>query len=125
MDFAQRSVSAINEFAHLLQLPAATPSDDGSFSFHFERAGMMTLTASGDGSRIILSLTENQSGPNTAEDLQSHFARAQFDAVTRLPITAGMAANGARILAANIPETRFDLQTLETCLDRLIDMMAV
>ncbi len=124
MEFAQRSVSVIGDFAHQLQLPAATLSEDGTFSFHFERAGTLTFAASADGSRVILSLTAAHNTPHTAEDLCAHFAQAQFDTITRLPVSAGLSAKGSRILAANIPEDRFDVQTIETCLDRLIDMMA-
>jgi transcriptional/translational regulatory protein YebC/TACO1 len=124
MEFSQRSAAVINTFAHQLQLPDAQPSEDGSVSFQFERAGTMTLAASANGKRVILSLTAAGTSPQTADDLRGHLERARFDDVTRLPISAGLTTTGARVLAANIPEDRFDLQTLEASIDRLIEIMS-
>ena len=123
MEFSQRFAEVINAFAHQLQLPGAQPSKDGSVSFEFERAGTMTLAASANGKRVILSLTAEVT-LQTVDDLRVHLERARFDDVTRLPISAGLTTNGARVLAANIPDDRFDLQTLEGSLDRLIEIMS-
>lgn len=117
--FSPKSVQAIDDFVENLRMDHVAPSEDGSYSFAFERAGLLSFAPSADGKRAIMSLRARTSDRLTADDLTLFLRVAQRDPVTQTPITAGM-VSGDFVLAANIPDDRFDLQQIELCLDRLI-----
>ena len=120
--FSGRALKTIEDFTANIEMQGISPASDGSFTFAFEHAGIMSLTPSTDGKRAILSLKQMPQRQQLAEDLKAFFKLAQFDPITQKPITTGMASDGGLILAASIDENDFNLPTVETCLDRLIEL---
>lgn len=123
MRFSPKSMQAIEDFVDNLRMGQVTPAADGSYSFAFERAGLLSFVPSADGKRAVMSLKANTPSRVTSDDLIQFLRIAQRDPVTQNPISAGM-VGGAFVLAANIPNETFDLQQIELCLDRLIALHA-
>lgn len=123
MQFSSKSVQAIDDFVDNLGMQPMTAAADGSYSFAFERAGVLSFAPSADGKRAIMSLKAETPKRLAGDDLIGFLRIAQRDPVTQTPISAGM-AGGAFVLAANIPDENFDLQQIELCLDRLIALHA-
>ncbi len=123
--FSQRALKTIDDFVSNIGMQEIAPANDGSFTFAFEHAGVMSLTPSMDGKRAILSLKKMPIRQPLTEDIKAFLKLAQFDPITRKPITAGMAANGGLVLAISIDENSFDLPTIEACLDRLIELYRI
>ncbi|WP_341367309.1 CesT family type III secretion system chaperone [Yoonia sp. BS5-3] len=121
--FSPKSVQAINDFVGNLGMSPVGPAEDGSYNFAFERAGILGFAPSADGKRAIMSLKAARADRPTADDMARFLSLAQRDPMTQLPITAGM-VGGAFVLAANIPSNAFDLQKIEHCLDRLIQLQS-
>lgn len=117
--FSPRATQAIRDFVANLRMEDVSPAPDGSYSFAFERAGLLCFSPSADGRRAIMSLKSHSNDPATADRMRQFLSLAQHDPMTQMPITAGM-VGGAFVLAANIPDRDFDLQKIELCLDRLI-----
>lgn len=117
--FSPRATQAIHDFVTNLRMEDVTPFSDGSYSFSFERAGVLSFSPSADGKRAIMLLRSHDQNTKTANDMRQFLSLAQNDPVTQTPITAGM-VGGAFVLAANLPDSDFDLQKIELCLDRLI-----
>ncbi len=112
---------AIREFSANMQLEPVSPSDDGSYFFLFENAGLLSFSPSADGRRIIMALKSHDQSPKTADDMKQFLSLARYDPMTQVPISAGM-VGGAFVLAANVPDSEFNLQRIELCLDRLISL---
>ncbi|MEL6841449.1 MAG: hypothetical protein AAFP85_19370 [Pseudomonadota bacterium] len=121
--FSPKSTQAIHDFVDNLRMESVMPAADGSYSFAFERAGLLSFAPSADGKRAIMSLRAPTQNRLTADDLVQFLCMAQHDPVTQAPISAGM-VGGDFVLAANIPNDSFDLQRIELCLDRLIALHA-
>ena len=117
--FSPRATQAIRDFVANLSMDDVTPASDGSYSFSFDRAGLLSFSPSADGKRAIMSLKSHEQSSKTAGDMRQFLSLAQHDPMTQTPISAGIAGN-AFVLAANIPDSDFDLQKIELCLDRMI-----
>ncbi|MEM8837313.1 MAG: CesT family type III secretion system chaperone, partial [Pseudomonadota bacterium] len=120
--FSQRAEGVIADFGASIDMPGLPRSPDGSYTIAFQRAGVMSLTPSQDGKRTIVSLTRKPAHPPLAEDLKRLFDVAQLDPVTRFPVSAGLSADNAFILAMSVDDADFTLQSLEAAIDRLIQL---
>jgi type III secretion system chaperone SycN len=122
MAFTPQITQAIEGFAANLGVPAR-PARDGSYSFRFERSGTLTLTASEDGARALLSLA---TAPlRVSEDLEWRIlSLAGPDVTTGRFLSAGLARDGSAMFAVGVDEEEMSLPALETCLQQLMQAAA-
>ncbi|MBC8129910.1 MAG: hypothetical protein H7Y08_06270 [Rhizobiaceae bacterium] len=118
MAFSDRASQTIGLFAGSLGL-SATPAADGSFSFAFERSGLLTLTASEDGERCLASLAKRP--VRLDERVERRVIElAGPDPSTRRFLSAGLDRGGSVVVAVSIDDDELDLPILEACLQQLI-----
>ena len=99
------------------------PSHDGSYSFSFESAGLLSFTATSNGAKVVMSLRSHEKVYADVNELRSFLNLAEWHPSSSIPISAGL-VNESYVLAATIPDSTFDLQLIETCLDHLINLHA-
>lgn len=119
--FAHGPRLVVEAFAASLGLPAS-PARDGSYSFIFAHAGLVTLTAATDG-RTLISLAQQPARPGRETEARV-LAAARRDPTSGRFLHAGLAADGSVVFAMALEPTEFDLQTLDTCLQQLIAVQA-
>ena len=126
--FDERSRQTVYDFAGAMNL-LARENADGTYSFSFSQAGELSLLASGDDrpgneGPIMVSLSRAQPRPNPKLAL-ALFRRAGIQPLTNIAVHAGMARDESLILTMAIPRDKFDLTTLETGLDQMIELFSV
>ena len=122
--FDERSLRTVYDFAGAMNI-LARENEDGSFAFEFSRSGELSLFASGEDrpgqeGPIMVSLARAQPRPNPALAM-ALLAEAGIDPVANMPTHAGESGDGSLVLTLSIPRDRFDLSTLETGVDHLIE----
>jgi hypothetical protein len=118
MAFSSQALQAIHGFAANLGLPAQ-PALDGSYSFVFERSGMLTLTSSTDGERVLLSLFMQPS--RLDEDVERRLLDlAGPDITTNRFLSVGLTRDGGALFAVGIDDAEMGLPVLDTCLQQLM-----
>ena len=125
--FDDRSRQTVYDFAGAMNL-LAQENSDGTYSFTFSQAGELSLLASGDDrpgneGPIMVSLARAQPRPNPTLAM-ALFRRAGIQPLTNISIHAGVARDESLILTMAIPRDKFDLTTLESGFDRLIELFA-
>lgn len=120
--FSRITLQSIEDFAAAMQINQIVMADDGSVTFNFERAGVMSFFPAQDGRRTLISLKRRPDHPLHTEDLEQFLQLARWDPYLKSPINAGMTADGGLILIASLDNNNFDLQAVENWLDRLITL---
>lgn len=119
VSFSNASLHAIETFAARTGV-AAVAAQDGSYSFAFERSGILSFIPSEDGRRLILCMIRKPPYPDPARELRA-LALAGDDRQTGLTLLAGATAEGALALSFVLHDDEIDVPTVLACIDRLID----
>jgi hypothetical protein len=117
LQFSPQALTTVEGFCESLELPAF-PARDGSYSFVFQRSGMLTITPARDG-RAIVSLArrpERADGPM----LKRFFLAAGIDPTTNLALHAGLSKDGSLIYSVDFAVDDFTVPALHACLRNLI-----
>ena len=88
-----------------------------------ERSGTLSLVASEDGRRVIVSLARVPFRSNVVTE-RRFLDLAGLDATTGMLIHAGMAPDGSLVLAMDIDDDKIDLQSIDRSLRRLLELHA-
>lgn len=118
MAFPERARLAIESFAANVGLDAA-PAGDGSYSFVFERSGVLTFTPASEGERTLLSLSVSgyRSGPRADAALLD---LAGPEVSTGRFLSVGLTRDGDVVLAVALDNADIGLPAIEECLQQLI-----
>ncbi|MGI6244209.1 MAG: hypothetical protein ACOYJQ_00375 [Pseudochelatococcus sp.] len=114
------ALHAINDFAARAGI-SATPAQDGTFVFRFERSGDLTFMPALDGKRLIVSLLRTPAYEDPARELKALRA-AGADLATGLFLHAALTTHGAIVFSFALEENEIDPPRIERCVDRLIDV---
>lgn len=117
--FSDRARIVIENFAENLGCPAR-PAPDQSYGFVFSRSGTLSLAPSQDAKRITVSLARTPNRSDTAIQLKL-FGVAGLQAGNTL-VHAGIASDNSLVLAIDLDEDRFDMQSLDGTVSRLIEL---
>lgn len=121
IELSDRAADVVLQFAGNMGLHQIQPARDGSVSFAIEDVGILSFTPAQDGNRALISLQRTQPFLQN-EDLKRFLALAHYDYFLGAPVSAGMARDGALVLAASLDDAALVLSTAEQCVDRLIDL---
>jgi hypothetical protein len=118
MAFPERARLAIESFAGNVGL-VAVPATDGSYSFAFERSGVLTFTPASDGERTLLSLfaPDHRPGPQADATL---IGLAGPEISTGRFLSVGLSRDGGIVLAVSLDNADIDLPAIEECLQQLL-----
>jgi hypothetical protein len=116
--FSASALQVIERFAGNMGLPAI-PAPDGSFGFVIERAGTLSLVASEVGTRVIVGLDRVPYRSDISME-RRFLDLAGFDPTTANFVHAGMAGDGSMVLAIDFDDERFDMQSLDFAVGRLM-----
>ena len=114
---AGESLRSAGDFAAQMGLPLR-PARDGSVSFVFAQAGILTLTAGEDGRELHVSLLRRPSRCD-ADLLRAAMSGAGLDAATGRLIQVGLAADEALIFSVRLAPGDVSVQAVEGCLELL------
>jgi hypothetical protein len=118
--FSTMARIVVEKFAENLGLSAQV-APDHSYGFVLARSGTLSLVPSEDGKRIIVSLARVPNRSDIAMQLRFFdLAGLHFGASTC--IHAGIAPDETMVLATDVDEERFDMQSLDETLSRLIEL---
>jgi hypothetical protein len=118
--FSSTAERVVEDFAAGLGLPAIR-APDGTYGFIFERSGTLSLVASEDGRRVIVSVARVPFWSNVVTE-RCFLDVAGLDATTGALVHAGMAPDGSLVLAMDIDDDKFDLQSIDRSLRRLFEL---
>jgi hypothetical protein len=118
--FSTMARRVIESFAANIGLQA-NAAPDHSYGFEFARSGKLSIMPSEDGKRIIISLARAPVRPDISMQMRL-LTFAGLDSASGAMIHAGIALNGMFVLAIDIEEERFDSQTLNDCLLKLMKL---
>ncbi|KZM47365.1 CesT family type III secretion system chaperone [Labrenzia sp. OB1] len=119
--FSNQTFSIITQFAKIMEIDRITPASDGSVTFELEHAGTLCLTASTDGSRVLVSLSRPPESLQTGV-LARFLGLSHFDFHLGVSFNAGMNAGGGLMLVADIATSELSPQIIDQCLTRLISL---
>lgn len=119
-EFSPMARITVEKFAENLGLSAQVAADH-SYGFVLANSGTLSVTPSDDGKRVIISLAR---APNRSDvALQLRFlGLAGLHSGTGTLIHAGIAPDETMVLATDLDEDRFDMQSLDETLSRLIEL---
>ena len=103
----------------MLGLPVQAAVDN-SFGFAFERSGLLTMTPSDDGERLIVSLAREQSRYDVDFEMRV-LESAGFDPSTQSFLHTGLSNEGSVVVAVEIDENSADLPAIDSAVRRLIE----
>jgi type III secretion system chaperone SycN len=115
--FSPQARNTIEGFSESLGLPAQA-ARDGSFSFQFQRSGILTITPAKDG-RAIVSL-ERRPERLDADVLKRFLLAAEIDPTTSRALHAGLSQDGSLIYALDCNGEELTVPDLHACLSSLI-----
>jgi type III secretion system chaperone SycN len=118
--FSTMARQVIESFAANMGV-AARPAADHSYGFEFARSGRLSLAASEDGERIMVCLARVPHRGDASMQRRL-FNLAGFDQLSSVMVHAGMALDGTFVLALNLEQERFDLQSLDQALSTLSEL---
>lgn len=107
----------VRDFATTMGL-SAREAADGTYSFRFERGDVLTFTAGGDGTRVLISLAFQPSRADEGTEAEA-MAAARIDPTTDRLIHAGRASDGTLVLAIAAPTDQLDLPVVDAALQEL------
>lgn len=107
----------IESFAANMGVTAKAAADH-SYGFEFARSGRLSVIPSEDGERIIVCLARVPHRADTSMQRRL-FDLAGFNQANSVMVHAGMAPDGTFVLALNLEEERFDMQSLGQALSTL------
>jgi type III secretion system chaperone SycN len=115
--FSTMARQVIESFAANMGVTARAAADH-SYGFEFARSGRLSVVPSEDGDRIIVCLAR---APHRADaSMQRRLLRlAGFARASNVMVHAGMAPDGTFVLALNLEEDRFDMQSLDQAFSML------
>src|SRR5262245_40109617 len=116
--FSPQARTTIEGFSESLGLPALT-ARDGSYSFQFQRSGVLTITPARDG-RTIVSL-ERRPERLDGDALKRFFLAADIDPTSNRALHAGLSNDGSLIYAVDFDRDDFTVPALHACLSSLIE----
>jgi type III secretion system chaperone SycN len=118
--FSTMARQVIESFAANMGVTARAAADH-SYGFEFARSGRLSVVPSEDGDRIIVCLARV---PHRADASMQRrlFQLAGLDRASSVLVHAGMAPDGAFVLALNLEEERFDMQSLDQALSTLSEL---
>jgi len=119
-EFSTMARIVVERFAENLGITARM-APDHSYGFVLDRSGTLSLTPSDDGKRIIVSLARLPNRSDIALQLQ-FLGLAGVQSGTGTLVHAGIAPDETMVLATNLDEDRFDVQSLDQTLARLIEL---
>jgi Tir chaperone protein (CesT) family len=119
MGSSSRIDAAITAFVANLGVKTRAASD-GSYSFRLSRSGVLSLTPSEVGDRLLISLSWSERGPES-ETLWSLLNRAGFDATTNRFMHSARADDGRMVLGLEFSEAELDAPTIDLAARRLIE----
>lgn|ERR1700733_1185212 len=118
--FSTRARIAIERFAEILGC-AANAAPDQSYGFVFARSGTLSVLPTEDGERIIVALARAPNRSDIALQLR-FFALAGLQSDSKTFVHAGMAPDETMVLAVDLNEDGFDVQSLDNAVSRLIEL---
>ncbi len=118
MAFPERARLAIESFAENVGLDAA-PAGDGSYSFAFERSGVLTFTPASDGERTLLSLSAPGYRPGPQADAALIGLAGPEMSAGRF-LSVGLTRDGGVLLAVALDNADIGLPAIEECLRQLM-----
>jgi type III secretion system chaperone SycN len=118
MQFSPQARTTVEGFSESLGLPALA-ARDGSYSFEFQRSGILTITPAKDG-RTIVSL-ERRPERLDADVLKRFLIAADIDPTTNRALHAGLSNDGNLIYAVDFNGDDFTVPALHACLSSLIE----
>lgn len=118
VSFSNASLHAIRSFAERAGI-VAIPARDGTFSFAFERSGMLSFVPSEDGEQLLIFMMRTPSYPDPEREIKM-LQLAGDDRFTGRPLHAGLTPEGAIVLSFVLDNSNVDVPTILTCVDRLI-----
>jgi hypothetical protein len=120
MGFSPRVLPSIETFVAEFGI-RPVPAEDGSYSFAFERTGMLSLVASEDGERVLMSLGWSPAYTEARQERRLLEA-AGYDAVNQAMLHAGKSGDGMLLLTYDFTEDQVSPQVLDSTFRRLIEL---
>ena len=105
------AVSAVEEFATSMGV-MAVPDDDGAYTFEFSESGRLSMLASEDGARVLVSLTRAVLVTDIIGK-GSVMAAGGYNPVTSHMVRPGITSASRPVLAVDCPMRGLDLPTLD------------
>lgn len=117
--FSNASLHAIESFAERTGI-TPVPARDGTFSFSFERSGILSFVPADNGDKLIVFMMRTPRYPDPDRE-QKALAIAGEDRYTGHTLHAGVTADGAIVLSFVLDSNAIDVPTVLACIDRLVN----